>query len=327
MHSDSNLIVLALDELIDDRIEEDTTNTDTTAKELHGVQAFAKNKSNADNNDHTLGGVGNGLSNRRGLLQGHGRKLIVAVVPKSGGNQIHLDSRGGLKDVHKLTPSTALLKDDKGNGKEESKDAGKGKLIANRSHPILQALGLHELLILVPSDGSKKIGNASRYQGGNRKVKLVHRCKNNATNDDGEAQPLGLGDLLSINELRQHRGKGGLGRLYNLTKGNTTSREGEHRRTVGTGVTECKRKHFDNVVHGHLGGLPGVGGDPKEESVQTSNSQLKGGDSHRETSSSASSLEGTLIRKVVKVVAHIPKDKVDKEGNVERSKTSTAASL
>lgn len=294
-----DLFLLALDELVNDRIEEDATNTDGTSKELHGIQALTQDKSNADDNNHTLGSVGNGLSNRRGLLKGHGRQLIVAVVPESRGNQIHLDSGRIFEDINKLAQSAALLEEYKGDREEEAKDAGKGKLVADRSHTIFEALSLHELLVLIATDGSEKIGNASRYQGGNRKVKLVDRSENNTTDDDGEAQPLGLAHALAINELRENGSKGRLGGLDNLSKGNTTGRERKHRSTVGAGIAEGEREHLDDVIHCHLGGLSGIRGDPKEETIEASNSQLKGGDGHGKASSSTRSLQGALVGKIV----------------------------
>ena len=218
-----DLVLLALDELINDRIEEDAANTDGTSKELHGIQALTQDKSNANDNNHTLGSVGNGLSNRRGLFQSHGRQLIVAIVPESRGNQIHLDSGRVLQDISKFTQTTALLEEYKWDGEEEAKNAGKGKLVADAAHAILQALGLYELLVFIATDGSKQVGNASRYQGGNCKVKLVHRGEDNSTDDDWEAQPLGLAHALAINELRENGSKSRLGGLDNLTKGNATS--------------------------------------------------------------------------------------------------------
>ena len=294
-----DLVLLALDELINDRIEEDATNTDGTSKELHGVQTLTQDKSNANDHNHTLGSVGNGLSNRRGLLQSHGRQLIVAVVPESGGNQIHLDSGRVLEDISKFTQTAALLEEYKRDGEEEAKNAGKGKLVANRSHAILEAARLHELLVFIATDGSEKVSNASRHQGRNCKVKLVHRGENNTTNDDGEAQPLGLAHALAINELRKNSSKGRLGGLDNLTKGNATSRERKNGGTVGTSIAEGEREHLDDVIHGHLRSLSGVGGDPKEDTIQTSDSQLKGGDGHGETSSSTGGLEGALVGKIV----------------------------
>merc|ERR1711865_1298357 len=65
------------DELVDDGVKEDTSNTDRAAKELHRVERLAED--DGDDDDDALGGVRDGLGDGRGLLDGEGGQLVVAV--------------------------------------------------------------------------------------------------------------------------------------------------------------------------------------------------------------------------------------------------------
>ena len=75
-------------------------------------------------------------------------------------------------------------------------------------------------------------------------------------------------------------------------------------------------EHLDDVVHGDGGGLAGVGGDPKEHGVEASDGKLEGGDGHGETSGTTGGLESELVGDVVVVVANVPEDEVEEEGDV-----------
>merc|ERR1719343_1046270 len=83
----------------------------------------------------------------------------------------------------------------------------------DRSQAILESFGLHELLVFVSLDGGKHVGNAGREEGGPGEIEFLDRSQNDSANDNGEAQPLGLGDLVSVDKLRKDGGKGGLGGL------------------------------------------------------------------------------------------------------------------
>jgi hypothetical protein len=59
-----------LDEAVDDRAKEHNTDTDRASEDLDGVEGLSQDKCHADNDDNSLGGVGNGLRDGLSLLQG-----------------------------------------------------------------------------------------------------------------------------------------------------------------------------------------------------------------------------------------------------------------
>ena len=54
----ATLLFLWLDNIVNDGVKEDTTNTDSTSKKFHGIKRFPKNKSYAYNYNDSLGSVG-----------------------------------------------------------------------------------------------------------------------------------------------------------------------------------------------------------------------------------------------------------------------------
>jgi len=311
------LLLLLGEDGVNGGVEEDAANADGAAEELDGVETLAEDNCHADDDDDALGGVGDGLGDGAGLLEGHGGELVVAVEPEAGGDEVGGDDGVGLEELDELGELGALLGDDEGDGHEGAEDGGEGELVADRSQTVLEALGLHELLVLVALEGGEEVGDAGRDEGRYGEVELLDGGEDDAADDDGEAQPLGLGDLLAVEELADDGGEGGLGGLDNLPEGDGSGAKGEHGGGVGAHEAEGDGEHLDDVVHGDGGGLAGVGGDPEEQGVETADGELEGGDGHREAGRAAGGLEGELVGDVVVVVADVPEDEVQEEGDVQ----------
>ena len=54
--------LLGFDNVVNDGVEENTTNTNRTSEELHEVKRFTEDQGHADNDDDTFGCIRNGLS-------------------------------------------------------------------------------------------------------------------------------------------------------------------------------------------------------------------------------------------------------------------------
>ena len=68
-------------QLIDDAVQEHSSNANGAPKQLHGVQALSKDNGHADNDDDALGRVGNGLRHGTRLFEGRCGQFIVSVEP------------------------------------------------------------------------------------------------------------------------------------------------------------------------------------------------------------------------------------------------------
>lgn len=311
------LLRLGLDKAVNDGVEEDSTNADRATNQLHGVQRFSKDKGDTNNDNDTLGGVGNRLSDGSGFLEGHGSTFVVSIEPKSRSDKVLPDGGGSLGKFHEFSETRSFLGDQDWKRQDESQDGGDGELVTNGSDAVLQSWGLHELLVFVTTDGRKHVGNAGRDEGGNGKVKFLDGRQDNSTNDNGKTQPLGLGDLLSVNVLGKDGGKGRFGGLDNLGKGDGSHSHGKDRGTVCTHEAEGNGKHLLDIFQSDLGLRTGIGGQPKEESVERTNTQLQRRDGHGETGLSSSSIKSKLVGDVVVVVSKVPKGKVGNEANVK----------
>jgi len=181
---------LLLDKLVNDRVQEDSANANAAAKELHGVKGLSEDKGHSDNDNDALSSVGDGCSNRVGLLDGQSSKLVVTVEVHSTRNKVETDNGVGLEELNEGAPLVSLLDNEDGDGHGKGQKRGEGKLVPNGPKAILEPGGVHELLVLVTLEGSEKVGNASRDQSRPSEVKLLDRGKDNSTNDDGEAHPL-----------------------------------------------------------------------------------------------------------------------------------------
>ena len=313
----SFLLVLLGKEGVNGGVEEDAANANGAAEELDGVEGLAEDDGHADDDDDALGGVGDGLGDGAGLLEGHGGELVVAVEPKAGGDEVGGNDGVGLEDLDELTELGSLLGNDEGDRHEGTEDGGEGELVSDAALAVLEALGLHELLVFVALEGGEEVGDAGRDEGGDGKVELLDGGEDDAADDDGKAQPLGLGDLLAVEELGDDGGEGWLGGLDDLSEGDGAGTEGEDGGGVSAHEAEGDGEHLDDVVHGDGGGLAGVGGDPKEDGVDAADGQLEGGDGHGETGGTTGRLEGELVGDVVVVVANVPEEEVEKEGGVD----------
>ena len=253
------------------------------------------------------------------LLQSHGGEFVVSVEEETRGDQVDPDGRSGLAHLPEFTETGSFLDEDEGERHQETKDGGDGELVSDGSNAFLEAIGFHELLVFVTTNSSKDVGNASRDQGRPGKVQFLNGSQDDSSNDDRQAQPLGGGDLLSVDELGKDGGKGGFRSLNNLGERNGTHTHGEDRSAVSTHEAESDGKHFDNIGHGDSGLLTSIGSQPEEDSVKASNTQLQTRDSHGETSLSSSSVQGELVGNVVVVVTEVPEGKVGQETKVDSS--------
>lgn len=287
------------DKVVNDRVEENSSNSDGASEQLDRIKRFSQDKSNTNDNNNTLSGVGNRLSDGTSLLESHGGELVVSVEPETGSQKVDPNSRGGLGNVDELAQTRSLLDEDDRDRHQESKNGGKSELVSNRSHTVLEARGLHELLVLVTLEGGEQVGNAGRNEGRDGKVKLLDGSKNDTSNDDWETHPLSPGDWLVVDELSEDGGKGWFGGLDDLSKGYGTGTHGKDGSTVSTHEAESNREHLDDVVLGDGRLSTGIRGNPHEKTVEHTNTELQGGDSHWETSLSTSSLQGKLVGDVV----------------------------
>ena len=204
----------------------------------------------------------------------------------------------------------SLLGDEEGQRDEEGEDGRDGELVAHAAQAVADARGVHELLVLVTLEGGEHVRNTGGYKSRNSKVKLLHGSKDNSSNDNGKTRPLGLGNGLVVNKLGQNGGESGLGSLYNLSKGNGSGGKGEYRGRMGTHEAEGNGEHLNDIIHGDLRSGTGIGGNPHEQGVDASNSELKRRNGHGETGRSTSGTESELVGDVVVVVSNVPEKEV-----------------
>ena len=216
-----------------------------------------------------------------------------------------------------LSPLGSLLDDEERNRDQEGQHGGDGELVSDVSHAVLQAGSLHELLVLVTLDGGEEVSDAGGDEGGPGEVELLDGGQDDSSDDNGEAQPLGLGDLLAVDELGQDGGEGGLGGLDNLGERHGSGGESEDGSAVGPHGAEGDGEHLDDVVHVDGRPLPAVGGDPHEETVEAADAHLQTRDGHGEAGLSTGSPQRQLVSDVVVVVAEVPEEEVRDERNVE----------
>ena len=304
-------LLLLGNKTVDDGVEENSSNSDRASDQLQRVEGLSHDKGDTDDNNDTLGSVGDRLSDGTGLLESHGGELVVSVEPESGGNQVDPESRGGLSQLSELAEAGSLLDKHDWDGHEECKDGGKCELVSNGSHTVLESFGIHELLVLVTLEGSEQVGNARSDKGGDSKVKLLDGSKDDTTNDDWETEPLGGGDLLLVDELSNDSGESWLGGFDDLCEGDGTSTHGKDGSTVSTHEAESNRKHLDDIILGDGWLGTGIWCEPHEDSVDHTNTKLKGGDGHWESNLSSGSLQGQLVGDVVVVISDIPEEEVE----------------
>mmetsp|Transcript_2210 Transcript_2210/g.4722 ORF Transcript_2210/g.4722 Transcript_2210/m.4722 type:complete len:289 (-) Transcript_2210:462-1328(-) len=262
-------------ELVNDGVQQNSSNSDGAPKHLDGVEGFTQNKSHTDDDNDTLGGVGNGLCDGTGLLQSQGGALVVSVEPKTRGEQVLPDGRGSLCELAEFTESASFLDGDNRERQNESQDCGKGELVSDGSETVPQAGGFHELLVFVTLDSGEHVGYAGRDKGGPGKVKFLDGSQDNSSNNNRKTQPLGLGDGLSVNVLGKDGGKGGFGSLHDLGKGNGSHSHGKDGSGMGSHEAKGNGKHLNQILHGDGGLCSGIGCEPEEETVNCTNSELK----------------------------------------------------
>merc|ERR1719343_561347 len=95
--------LVRLDEVVDDGVQQDSSDADGASEKLDGVEGFSQDQGDSDNDDDALGGVGDGLRDGSGLLEGEGGALVVPVEPQSGGNEVLPDGGGGLDGLDELS--------------------------------------------------------------------------------------------------------------------------------------------------------------------------------------------------------------------------------
>mmetsp|Transcript_7932 Transcript_7932/g.23486 ORF Transcript_7932/g.23486 Transcript_7932/m.23486 type:complete len:264 (+) Transcript_7932:1736-2527(+) len=240
--------------VVNNRVEEDATNTNATTKKLDRVEGLSQNDRNTNNNNHTLRRIGNTLCHSTSLFQGHGCKLIVSIEPEARSNEIGRDGWVGLPQINELSKLRSFLRQHERYTHQEAKNGSKGELVANRSHALFQAFSFHQLLAFISLYRSEHVGNAGRYKSRPSKIELFNRRKNDTSDNNREAQPLGLRDLLAIDKLGHDSCKSRFSRFHNLSKGHSSRRESKHRRRMSTHEAEGHRKHLDDIIESHRGG-------------------------------------------------------------------------
>ena len=199
--AESAHLILLSDNVVNDRVKEDAANADCTSKELDGIQRLSEHNGDPDNDNDALSGISDGLSDGTGLFERHGGEFIVAIEPKARGDQVGRDDGIGFEGVDELSHLVSLLSDDNRDRHKGSQYSGDGELVSDGSQTIFEAVGLHELLVLVALERGEHVSDAGGYKGGDGEIELLDRGKNDSTNDDGEAEPLGLGYLFFVDEL------------------------------------------------------------------------------------------------------------------------------
>ena len=194
------LLLVVANKVVDHRVKKDAANANGAAEELDGVEGFAHHDGHAHDHNHALGGVGHRLSDRVGLLEGHGGELVVAVEPKARKDEVELHHVVGLDQLSELGEAVAFASDRKRDGREERNDGGQRKLVAHRANAVLEASGRHELLVLLALEGSEAVGNARGEKRGPREVELLDRGQDNAANHRDERQPLGGGNRRRVEQ-------------------------------------------------------------------------------------------------------------------------------
>mmetsp|Transcript_7015 Transcript_7015/g.15252 ORF Transcript_7015/g.15252 Transcript_7015/m.15252 type:complete len:307 (+) Transcript_7015:148-1068(+) len=295
-----------LDKVVNDGVKEHSSNSDTTTKKFHKVQTLSKNQSHTDNNNNSLGGIGHTLGHGIRLLESHGRKLIISIKPKSRSNHIIPQRGDGLETFDELPELSSLLPKHEWDAEQKSKDGSDAELISDGSETVFEAFGFHEFLVFISSDCGEDVGEAGGKEGGPGEVQFVYGGEDDSSDDDGEAEPFGFGDGFVVDELGEDGGEGGLGGLDDLSEGDGSGGEGEDGGGVGAHEAERDGEHLDDVVEGDGGFGAGVGGEPEEDSVDSADGELEGGDGHGESGRSSSGLKCQLVGNVVVVVSNIP---------------------
>mmetsp|Transcript_3248 Transcript_3248/g.7508 ORF Transcript_3248/g.7508 Transcript_3248/m.7508 type:complete len:207 (+) Transcript_3248:164-784(+) len=150
---------------VDDGIEEDAEDANGAAEELHELERLAHDERHADDHDYALGRVGHRLRERVGLLDGHGRELVVAVEAEAREHQVVAHVGVGLHQLDEVTELAALLGEHEREAHEEGDGGGEGELVAHAADALRDARAVHELLVLVALDGRKRVGRAGRHEG------------------------------------------------------------------------------------------------------------------------------------------------------------------
>ena len=188
------LLLVVANKVVDHRVKKDAANANGAAEELDGVEGFAHHDGHAHDHNHALGGVGHRLGHRVGLLEGHGRKLVVAVEPKARQDEVELHHVVGLDQLSELGEAVAFACNRERDGRQEGNDGGQRKLVAHGADAVLEASGRHELLVFLALEGSEAVGNASGEQGGPGEVELLDRGQDHTADHRDERQPLGGGN-------------------------------------------------------------------------------------------------------------------------------------
>merc|ERR1711957_172150 len=100
---------LLLYKTVNNRIEEDPTNTDRASKEFDRIKTLSQNESNTNYNDNSLRSVRDTLCHCACLLKGHCRKFVVSVEPKGRRNHIIPQGRSGFGQLYKFPKTVSFL--------------------------------------------------------------------------------------------------------------------------------------------------------------------------------------------------------------------------
>jgi len=177
---------------LDKRVEQDTTDADGAAEHLDGLEGLAECDGDAHDDDDALGRVGDRLGGGRRLGDGERRELVVQVEVEAGGDEVVAQHRRLFEDAHEVAEARPLREVPDGEHAQRAEDRRERELVARRADALLEALGLHQLLVLVRAERREQVGDASGGEGSDREVELLDRGEAHAADDGDEAEPLGL---------------------------------------------------------------------------------------------------------------------------------------
>mmetsp|Transcript_16264 Transcript_16264/g.46498 ORF Transcript_16264/g.46498 Transcript_16264/m.46498 type:complete len:285 (+) Transcript_16264:79-933(+) len=269
--------------IVDDGVQEDAPDADGAPGHLDRGQALAHHERYTSDDDHALCGVRDRLRHGIGLFDRHRGEFVVDVEPETGEDQIRHDHLVCLEQGQEGSKLMALRDEHQNQAEEERVDRGQRELVPNAAHALLQALGRHQLLVLVGLDRGEDVCDGSCDQGRPSEVELAEGRHDHASDDGDQAEPLRRAHLGAVEEDADERRERGLRRLHDLAERDGAGADSEHRERVRRGGAEAHGQGPSPVGPSRLRESPRIRITPQEEGPQDADAQLQGGDGHRES--------------------------------------------
>mmetsp|Transcript_58373 Transcript_58373/g.130092 ORF Transcript_58373/g.130092 Transcript_58373/m.130092 type:complete len:253 (-) Transcript_58373:265-1023(-) len=217
---------LGVEDVINHRVDEYARDGDGGAHLFLKRELLTESDCGDDHHDHSFRGIRDRGGNGAGLLDGHGRKLVVQVERHAGENHVLREHGIALELADKGAKVLPFEANHYGERDEEPKHLGESELIADASNAILEPLCLHQLGVLRTLDRGKDIRNRCHGEGGQVKLDGVGaRCcvglearEDDASDDDGQAQPLSDRGGIAVHEGGHQRGEYRFSSLNDLAK-------------------------------------------------------------------------------------------------------------